>query len=114
MGCSFDTRKNTIDVYNRSVASGNDEKFGRRFMKGQFLSGPFYLFKCTPVVGITIGGLKVNERMQVLNEHGEPICNLYAAGEIVGGLHGTSYIGGCSLAGALALGRMVGEQLAKS
>ena len=37
-----------------------------------------------------------------------------AAGEIVGGLHGTSYIGGCSLAGALALGRMVGEQLAKN
>lgn len=44
MGCSFDTLKNTIDVYNRSVASGNDEEFGRRFMKGQFLSGPFYLF----------------------------------------------------------------------
>lgn len=39
-------------------------------MKGQFLSGPFYLFKCTPVVGITIGGLKVNQRMQVLNEYG--------------------------------------------
>lgn len=114
MGCSFDTLKNTIDVYNRSVASGNDEEFGRRFMKGQFLSGPFYLFKCTPVVGITIGGLKVNQRMQVLNEYGEPISKLFAAGEIVGGLHGTSYIGGCSLAGALALGRMVGEQLAKN
>lgn len=114
MGCSFDTLKNTIDVYNRSVASGNDEEFGRRFMKGQFLSGPFYLFKCTPVVGITIGGLKVNQRMQVLNEYGEPISKLFAAGEIVGGLHGTSYIGVCSLAGALALGRMVGEQLAKN
>jgi succinate dehydrogenase/fumarate reductase flavoprotein subunit len=92
MGCSFDTLKNTIDVYNRSVASGNDEEFGRRFMKGQFLSGPFYLFKCTPVVGITIGGLKVNQRMQVLNEYGEPISKLFAAGEIVGGLHGTSYL----------------------
>lgn len=79
MGCSFDTLKNTIDVYNRSVASGNDEEFGRRFMKGQFLSGPFYLFKCTPVVGITIGGLKVNQRMQVLNEYGEPISKLFAA-----------------------------------
>ncbi|WP_370746481.1 hypothetical protein [Parasutterella sp.] len=42
------------------------------------------------------------------------ISKLFAAGEIVGGLHGTSYIGGCSLAGALALGRMVGEQLAKN
>ena len=49
-----------------------------------------------------------------LNEYGEPISKLFAAGEIVGGLHGTSYIGGCSLAGALALGRMVGEQLAKN
>ena len=52
--------------------------------------------------------------MQVLNEYGEPISKLFAAGEIVGGLHGTSYIGGCSLAGARALGRMVGEQLAKN
>ena len=114
MGGSFDALKNTIDAYNRSVASGNDGEFGRKFMKGQFLSGPFYLFKCTPVVGITIGGLKVNRQMQVLNEYGEPISKLFAAGEVVGGLHGTSYIGGCSLAGALALGRMVGEQLAKS
>ena len=41
MGGSFDTLKNTIDAYNRSVASGNDGEFGRKFMKGQFLSGPF-------------------------------------------------------------------------
>ncbi len=98
-----------IERYNGMVRSGKDTDFGRKHLKGLFNEGPFYLFKGTPVVGITIGGLKVNERLQVVNEYGDPIKNFFAAGEVVGGLHGTSYIGGTSLAGALTLGRLAGK-----
>lgn len=103
-----------INRYNRMVRSGKDTDFGRKYLKGQLSEGPFYLFKGTPVVGITIGGLRVNERLQVVNEYGEAIKNLFAAGEVVGGLHGTSYIGGTSLAGALTLGRLAGKIATKN
>ena len=101
----------TVKRYNELVLSGVDVDFGRSYLNGGFYHGPFYLFKGTPVVGITIGGLKVNENLQVLNEQGDCIKGLFAAGEVVGGLHGTSYIGGSSLAGAMTLGRFAGQKI---
>lgn len=101
----------TVKRYNEIVRSGVDVDFGRSYLNGGFYHGPFYLFKGTPVVGITIGGLKVNENLQVLNEQGDSIKGLFAAGEVVGGLHGTSYIGGSSLAGAMTLGRFAGQKI---
>src|SRR4051812_27541106 len=55
----------------------------------------------------TIGGLKLDERARVLDEHGEPIDGLFAAGADAGGISTGGYASG--LAAALVLGRTAAE-----
>lgn len=99
----------TVARYNGFVKKGVDEDFHREFMKEPFEKGPFYGFVCTPIVLVTIGGLKVNSRLQVLDVYGKPIKGLWAAGEILGGIHGNSYTSGNSLGAALTFGRLAGR-----
>jgi len=47
----------------------------------------------------------VNASMAVLNVYGEAIEGLFAAGEVVGGLHGEAYMTGSSLVKALVFGK---------
>ena len=55
----------------------------------------------------TIGGLRVDERARVLDERGDPLDGLYAAGADVGGISTGGYASG--LASALVLGRAAAE-----
>ena len=55
----------------------------------------------------TIGGLRVDERARVLDEHDEPIDGLFAAGVDAGGISTGGYASG--LASALVLGRTAAE-----
>jgi fumarate reductase flavoprotein subunit len=55
----------------------------------------------------TIGGLRVDEGARVLDERGEPIDGLFAAGADVGGISTGGYASG--LAAALVLGRAAAE-----
>ena len=64
------------------------------------------------MLSTTYGGLRVNAGMQVLNIWGDPIPGLFAAGEIMGGLHGESYMTGSALGKALIFGRIAGESAA--
>lgn len=52
---------------------------------------PFYGGKVTPTLFTTVGGLKVNSQMQVVNEAGEAIGGLYAAGGDANGMYGANY-----------------------
>jgi succinate dehydrogenase/fumarate reductase flavoprotein subunit len=58
----------------------------------------------------TIGGLRVDERARVLDEHGVPIEGLYAAGADAGGISTGGYASG--LAAALVLGLAAAESAA--
>lgn len=54
--------------------------------------------KVSPVVHYCMGGLVTNSRCQVMSrETGEPVLGLFAAGEVVGGVHGDNRLGGSSL-----------------
>ena len=55
----------------------------------------------------TIGGLRVDDRARVLDEHDEPLDGLFAAGADVGGISTGGYASG--LAAALVLGRHAAE-----
>ena len=64
----------------------------------------------------TIGGIKINERMEVISQTGKPITGLYAAGVVTGGWEGETY---CpySLGSAhrfrISSGRIAGKSAAK-
>jgi len=69
---------------------------------------PFEAFAVTCGVTFTFGGLKVDERAQVIDGDGAPIGGLYAAGELVGGLFWHNYPGGTGLMAGAVFGRIAG------
>ncbi|KAJ7056026.1 Flavocytochrome c [Mycena amicta] len=64
----------------------------------------------TPVVHYTMGGLAVDASARVLSSTQEatPIPGLYAAGELIGGVHGQNRLAGSSLLEAVVFGRVAG------
>ena len=40
----------------------------------------------------TLGGVKINEQMQAVDEANKPIDNLYVVGADAGGMYGNSYV----------------------
>lgn len=114
IGLPADQLEATVKRYNQFVKNGKGEDFGRKYMKGTFEKGPFYGFIGQPIAGISLGGLKVNKDLQVLDVYDQPIKHLYAAGEAIGGIHGGSYIGGNSVGSSLTLGMVAGKKAAAS
>jgi len=53
----------------------------------------------------TMGGLSVDTERHVLNESGNPIEGLYAAGEVTGGIHGGNRLGGNAIVEIFVSGR---------
>ena len=72
-------------------------------------------FVCYPVTGgitFTFGGLKINERAQVIGADWRPIGGLYTCGEMVGGLFHYNYPGGTGLVSGATFGRIAGRHAA--
>ena len=59
-----------------------------------------------------MGGLHIDNKAHVLDQSGEIIPGLFAAGEVTGGLHGNNRIGGNSIAETVVFGRQAGQQVA--
>lgn len=101
----------TVDQYNHDVDEGRDSVFGRTSLgKGwgklaRLDTAPYYIYPCTTAILATYCGLRVSPRMEVLDVYGERISKLYAAGEIVGGFHGSGYMSGSSLTKSVVFGR---------
>jgi len=74
--------------------------------------GPFVAYAVTCGITFTFGGLKVNSGAQVIDEDGQPIPGLYAAGELVGNLYYVKYAGGAGLTSGSVLGRIAGAAAA--
>jgi predicted heme/steroid binding protein len=74
-------------------------------------TGPFYAGTVTPVLHYCMGGIKINEFAQVLNNRGSVIHGLHAAGEIIGGVHGKTRLGGNALTECVVFGRVIGERI---
>ena len=74
---------------------------------------PFYAYGVTCGITFTFGGLRVNEKCQVLNKVMKPIKGLYAAGEMVGGIFYFNYPGGSGLTSGAVFGKIAGKSAAK-
>lgn len=57
----------------------------------------------------TMGGVEINEKAQVLNMAGNHIENLYAAGEVTGGVHGNNRLGTLSIPDTVTFGRIAAQ-----
>lgn len=103
----------TVDRVNKFAASGKDEDFNHRAGLKDMSKGPYYIQKAVPSVHHTMGGLVINTETEVLNDKGEPIPGLYAAGEVTGVIHGSNRLGGNAIADVITFGRIAGQQVAK-
>ena len=104
----------TLNRYNQMAKNGDRDEFGKPLDRGaQPLDRPpFYAIRLWPKVHYTPGGLGINSNAQVLDLNGRPIPRLFAAGEVCGGIHGASRLGGCSLPECIIFGRIAGQQAA--
>lgn len=104
----------TIETYNGYVTGGVDEAFGREDMPRALSVGPYYAVEVAPAIHHTMGGLVITTQAEVVNNSGDVIKGLYAAGEVTGGVHGNNRLGGNALADITTFGRIAGEMAAES
>jgi fumarate reductase flavoprotein subunit len=112
--------KATVDKYNSDIEKyGYDKEYGRR-MQGMawpekpvmpLNKPPYYAIKNKICLTSMKGGLKINPKCQVIDQFGDVIPGLYAAGEITGGLERIPhhYYTGRMTLQAFTQGRIAGD-----
>ena len=108
MGADAAAFAETMEKWNGYVEAKNDPDFGRTSFANPLNTAPYYAVKVTAGVHHTMGGLKINANTEVLNEKGEVIPGLFAAGEVTGGVHGANRLGGNAVADFTVFGRIAG------
>jgi fumarate reductase flavoprotein subunit len=115
MGIDPDELQKNVDEYNRFCENGHDDLFAKdpKFLH-PVKKPAFYAFRVIPSAYGTIGGIKVNEMMEVLNKESNVIPGLYAAGSDANMLYGDTpdynwKLTGSALGFALNSGRIAGE-----
>ncbi|BDY06080.1 flavocytochrome c [Ferrimonas sp. YFM] len=99
--------KAQVKEWNGYVSAGKDTQFGKpmNLTKGKEMSAPYTVIRLWPKVHYCMGGVQINTKAEVIAAaSGEPIPGLYAGGEVAGGVHGVSRLGGCSIPDCLAMG----------
>jgi len=109
--------KATINEYNSFCDQGHDDIFAKaRKYLVPLRTPPYYAIKCCLSYLGTIGGIKINQRMEVLDRQDNPIPGLYAAGSDTGGWESDTYclsLSGSTFGFALNSGRIAGENAAR-
>ena len=108
MGVDAAAFAETMEKWNGYVEAKNDPDFGRTSFANPLNTAPYYAVKVTAGVHHPMGGLKINANTEVLNEKGEVIPGLFAAGEVTGGVHGANRLGGNAVADFTVFGRIAG------
>ena len=121
--------RQTVAAFNKDAAEGRDPAFGkgsRAYNRYQgdalhgpnpciapIAHGPFYAIKL--VIGDlgTYAGIRTDQHARALDQHGQPIPGLYAAGNDMASIMGGNYPGaGITLGPALTFGYIAGKHLA--
>jgi fumarate reductase flavoprotein subunit len=108
--------KETVERYNYFCDNGYDKEFIKdpKYLR-PVRTPPFYAILGIQGYSYTLGGIKINERMEALNKAGNTIRGLYATG-----LNASEWVtanypqhGGTSLTWAYCSGYIAGENAAK-
>lgn len=115
-GINVDNLVNTVDDYNDYCDSTDEEFFkDKRYLKPVH-KGPFYCAKVRPGGYGTVGGIKINDNCEALNNAFEPVPGLYAAGADSCNIYDDSYmflLPGNSMGYAVNTGRIAGMSAAE-
>jgi fumarate reductase flavoprotein subunit len=117
MGADPKVLKATIEEYNAACDQGYDPIFAKeRVYLAPLRTAPYYAIRSNSGFLDTIGGIKINEHMEVLDKQDNPISGLYAAGVATGGWESDTYcavLSGHASGFAINSGRIAGENAAK-
>lgn len=112
LGVDAATLATTIETYNGYVADGADPDFDRPDMPRDLATAPYYYVEVGPAVHHTMGGIEINTTTEVINQEGNVVAGLFAAGEVTGGVHGANRLGGNALSDITTFGRIAGQSAA--
>lgn len=77
----------TVQHYNDLVNNNDDTDFGKdKKYLTPLKQGPYYAVELGVGMACALGGIRVNNDNEVLNDHGYPLCGLYAAGNDAAGM----------------------------
>jgi flavocytochrome c len=111
----------TVNKYNEDVDThGYDTVFNRKALEVppdapvlKIEKGPFYAIKGMSSLTSFKGGLKINDKAQVVDLYGTTVSGLYAAGETTGGwFREGCYIDGTMTSMSLTMGLIAGKNAA--
>lgn len=116
-GINYENLKQTIEDYNKmcnGTQNGYDWQFikDHRFLK-PLLKAPYYVARHFPSGYGSLGGVEVNENMQVLTDEMEPISGLYACGNDTATVFSDSYCfynPGSTMSYAINSGRIAAKE----
>lgn len=105
-----DVLAETINGYNECVKAGVDTQIapGKELLGAEIANPAYYASKRIPTIHYTMGGLCITTDAQVCTEAGAPIPNLFACGEVTGGVQGGNRLGGNSFTDLIVFGRIAG------
>ena len=107
----------TVERYNELAKKGVDEDYGKRAdCLTTIEKATFYAAPLGTALLVTLGGLKINEQLQVLDEEQNVIPGLYAAGNASGSYYANDYcvnLPGNSHGRAFTFGYLAGKNIIK-
>jgi len=106
-----------IDEYNAYANAGVDKKFHKmpKYLR-TYEKGPFYAIKMETGIMVSMGAMKINDRLQAIDTNGDVIPGLYCVGCDAGGLYGESYqltVPGSANGFALTSGWLAADDIAE-
>ena len=101
--------RKSIISYNQAYDQNRDI-FGKGKFPTKFkMADTIYVGVITPCIFHTLGGIRISENAEILNEEKRPIKGLYAAGQIIGGIHGVMSMQGNILTQSVVFGRLAAK-----
>lgn len=102
----------TVKHWNEMVKAGKDADFNRK-LSGGLGEGPYYIVEQKVRYCTTLGGLKADAGLHILDKAGKPIPGLYGAGCVVGGANGADSMTAMMNSWAIVSGVVAAESAAK-
>lgn len=113
MGVDAEGLAKTVAHWNDMVKAGKDTDFHRK-ITGGLGEGPYYIVEQKVRYQTTLGGLKADADLRILDKAGKPIPGLYGAGCVVGGANGADSLTAMMNSWAIVSGVVSAESAVKS